>query len=166
MKICIATQKSVEGKRAVKVKEDRIIKAIRAIKKALGIAQMNELYVSEEHLEEHLKRRRSFEKSILFASVVAGLLVIAVLAALFLSGRFDLWAVVSALIVGTFVLALPLFKYAPAVESKVPKVIGAPPPAPEEEPPLPEKAAAKPAGKKAQAKKKKPARKKPKKKKR
>ena len=127
MKVCISCQENVAGKRAVPVKEDRVIRTIRAIKKKLKIAQMNELYVSEKCLPEHLKRRRSFEKSLLFASVIAGLILVVVIVALLLSGRFNLWAIVSAFIIGGFVLLLPLFKYTPAVESTVPRVIGGAP---------------------------------------
>jgi hypothetical protein len=124
MKVCIACQKDMEGKKAVPVKEDRIIKTIRAVKKAMGIAQMNELYVCEADIAEHLKRRRSFEKSLLFASVLAGLIIVVVIVALLLSGRFDLWAIISALIIGGFILVLPLFKYSPAVEEGAPMHIG------------------------------------------
>ncbi|MBU0532371.1 hypothetical protein KKB44_02655 [Candidatus Micrarchaeota archaeon] len=131
MKICIACQKNIEGMKAVRVKEDRIIKTIRSIKTLLRIAQMNELYVCESDLPEHKNRRRSFEKSILFASVLAGLLVVVVLVALILSGRFDVWAIISAFIIGTFVLALPLFKYTPSVEETLTRAapkIAVPPP--------------------------------------
>ncbi len=124
MKICIYTQESVEGKKAARVKEDRIIKTIRAIKQMFGIAQMNELYVSEEHLEEHMKRRKSFEKGILFASVLAGLIMVIVVVSLILRFRFDLWAIISAFIIGAFIMALPLFKYSPALESDKPAIVG------------------------------------------
>jgi hypothetical protein len=124
MKVCIACQKEMGGVKAVPVKEDRIIKTIRAVKRAMGIAQMNELYVCETDLAEHMKRRKSFEKSLLFASVLAGLIVVVVLVALLLSGRFDLWAIISSLIIGGFILVLPLFKYSPAVEAGTPAPIG------------------------------------------
>jgi cation transport ATPase len=123
MKICISCQTAVEGKKAIRIKEDRIIRVIRAVKKAFGIAQMNELYVCEDDLKEHKKRRNSFEKSMLFASVLAGIVVIMVLGALLLSGRLDPWPVFSAFVIGVFVLALPLFKYAPALESGTPKMV-------------------------------------------
>lgn len=151
MKVCISCQENVDGKRAVPVKEDRVIRTIRAIKKKLGIAQMNELYVSEKCLPEHVKRRRSFEKSLLFASVIAGLILVVVIVALLLSGRFNLWAIVSAFIIGGFVLLLPLFKYAPAVESTVPRIVGAP--APAVAPPLKKEAAKPPPAKKKPRKK-------------
>ena len=116
MKVCISCHSDVEGKKATRIREDRIIRVIRTIKRTFGIAQMNELYECEDDMQEHRKRRQSFEKSMLFASVLAGIVVVMVLAALLLSGRFDPWPIVSAFIIGTFVLVLPLFKYAPALE--------------------------------------------------
>ena len=156
MRICIYTQESVEGQKAIRVKEDRIIRTIRKIKQAFGIAQMNELYVSEEHLKEHKKRRGSFEKSMLFASVFAGFIIVIVLFSLIFSGRFDLWAVVSAFIIAGFILALPLFKYSPALEGDEPKIVGSAPsekkaPAPKKE--AKKKVAKKPTRKSARKKK-------------
>jgi hypothetical protein len=116
MKVCITCQQSVEGKRAVRVREDRVIRAIRAIKKALRIAQMNELYVCEADIRKHLEHRRAFEKMLLFASILAGLIVVLLIGLLLISGRFDLWAMFSSLIIAGFVLVLPLFRYAPALE--------------------------------------------------
>ncbi|MEW6036588.1 MAG: hypothetical protein AB1529_08310 [Candidatus Micrarchaeota archaeon] len=116
MKVCVSCQQDVSAKKAMPVKEDRIIKGIRAAKKLLGIAQMNELFVCEECMQKHLERRRSFEKTMLFASVFAGLLLVIIILVPLLSGRFDPWAVVSGVIVALFILTLPVFKYAPAVE--------------------------------------------------
>jgi hypothetical protein len=106
----------VEGKRAVPVREDRIIRTIRTLKRALNVAQNNELYVCESCMQTHLERRRSFEKTMLFASVFAGLIFLVILIVPLLSGRIDPWGVVSGFIVAGFVLLLPIFKYAPAVE--------------------------------------------------
>jgi hypothetical protein len=162
MRICIYTQKSVDGQLAVPVQDDRVIRTIRTVKKFFGIAQMNELYVSVPHLDEHKKRRRAFEKSLLFASVFSGLIIVVVIFSLVLSGRFDLWAIASAFIIAGFVLALPLFKYSPAIEARDPLVVGKSMPAPAAKPvqsavaPKKKKSAKKPA-KKA---KKKPAKKK------
>ncbi|MFZ5500640.1 MAG: hypothetical protein ACOY58_01830, partial [Candidatus Micrarchaeota archaeon] len=71
MKICVSCENDVAGKEAYPVKEDRIIRAIRSIKKALKIAQMNELYVCKDCLEAHGKKRKSFEKTMLFAAILA-----------------------------------------------------------------------------------------------
>lgn len=116
MKVCISCQQDVAGKRAVRVKEDRIISGIREIKKALKVAQMNELYVCEADLRQHLERRKGFEKGVLFASILAGGIFIILTGSLVLSGRFDLWAIVSSLLLAGFVMALSLFRYAPALE--------------------------------------------------
>lgn len=116
MKVCISCQQDVEGKKAVRVREDRIIRAIRAVKKALKIAQMNELYVCENDIKAHLERRRSFEKTLLLASILAGGIFILLIASMVLSGRFDAWALLSALVIAGFVLSLPIFRYAPALE--------------------------------------------------
>lgn len=120
MKVCVSCQSDVEGKKAVKVREDRIIRGIRRLKKALNIAQNNELYVCQDCLPKHMERRKSFERSMLFASVFSGLILVVLVAALLLSGRFDAWAFVSAIIVGGFILALPIFRYAPGVEGTLP----------------------------------------------
>ncbi|MEW6723055.1 MAG: hypothetical protein AB1324_07365 [Candidatus Micrarchaeota archaeon] len=116
MKVCVSCHADVEGKRAVPVRWDRLLKGILAIKRALRIAQNNELFVCEQCMQKHLERRRSFEKSMLFASVFAGLLLIVIIMAPLMSGTFEPFAVVSGFIVAGFILALPLFKYAPAVE--------------------------------------------------
>jgi hypothetical protein len=121
MKVCISCEADVSGRKAYPVKEDRIIRAVRTVKKALRIARMNELYVCDACLEKHRVRRQSFEKSMLFASVLGGLIIIVMLGVMLLSGKLDLWAVVSSLIIGGFVMLLPLFRYAPAVEAKGPR---------------------------------------------
>lgn len=154
MRICIYTQKSVDGQLAVPVRDDRIIKTIRAVKKFFGIAQMNELFVSVPHLEEHKKRRRQFEKSLLFASVFAGLIIVVVLFSLLFSGRFDIWAIASAFIIAGFVLALPLFKYSPAIVTTPPIVVGSHSPPPMQAPMPPQMALKAPVNKKKPAKKK------------
>ncbi len=124
MKVCIYTQKDVTGKKAIPVKEDRVIRSIRFVKRIFGVAQNNELYVSEEHLDEHRKRRKSFEQSMLFASVFAGIVVLLVLFSLVFNQNYDIWSILSAFIIGGFVLALPLFKYSPALDGNELKTIG------------------------------------------
>ncbi|MDD5171419.1 MAG: hypothetical protein PHF60_00080 [Candidatus ainarchaeum sp.] len=138
MKVCVACQANVENKAAVPIKEDRIIRTIRAIKKFFGVAQMNELYVCEADLPKHMERRRSFERTMLFASIFAGLVIILLLYSIISSGRFDAWAMVSAFVVALFVLALPLFRYTPAVELGMAQPPKPPPPVPMPEPEEPE----------------------------
>lgn len=121
MKICVSCEADVEGKRALKIKEDRVIKAVRALKKALNIAKNNELYVCEACLPKHKEKRQSFEKSVLFGTVIAVVLLVILLGMLLLSGRFDPWAIVSVFVICGFILALPFFRYAPGVEGDLPQ---------------------------------------------
>jgi hypothetical protein len=98
----------------------------------------------------------------LFASVFSGLMLVIIILAPLLSGRFDAWAIISGLVVAFFILALPLFKYTPAVEGisasgrpagtrKQPSGSVSVPPAPAPSPPSPLPVA--PAQKKTKAKK-------------
>lgn len=116
MKVCIACQKDVEGKKATPIKEDRIIRSIRAIKSFLHMAKNNELYVCEDDLNAQLERRRSFEGTMLLAAILAGIIILLLLFTFVFSGRFDFFAFFSGIVLSLFVLALPLFKYAPAIE--------------------------------------------------
>ena len=154
MKVCVSCQKNVEGMEAVAVQEDRVIRTIRAVKQKLNIAQMNELYVCKTDLEEHMKRRKSFEKSMLFASVLAGLLFIVIVVALLLSGRFEIFPIFSSIIIAAFVLVLPLFKYTPALDGTETKLIVAGGEAMDDAPEKPKEAKAKKTKKKSSSKKK------------
>ncbi len=134
-KLCISCQMDVEGRKAFPIQEDRIIRGIRAVKKALGVAQMNKLYVCEACMPKHMERRRSFEKTMLFASVLAGIMLLIMIIAPILNGRFEAWAFLSGFIVAGFIVLLPvMFKYVPAVEG-VSALAKAPPGGPA--PPVP-----------------------------
>jgi len=148
MRICIVCQEDVSGRRAVKVKEDRIIKAIRKIKQTFNIATNNELYVSEECIPKHKERRRAFERSMLSFGILAAIIVVLMLSSIVLSGKFDLGMIISAFLIGGFILLFALiFKYTPAVEGEVAAAVpGTPVPrkeekaqVPKEEKPQPEK---------------------------
>ena len=127
MKVCVSCEEDVSGKDAVAIKEDRVIRIIRKAKKALRIAQMNELYVCSDCMEEHKKKRKSFEKTMLFASLLSALLALLVIVSPLLSGRLDIWGLFSGLILAAFVLTLPIyFKYTPAVEVSAVATVPAP----------------------------------------
>jgi len=111
---CIVCEKDMSGKKSYKVKEDRIIDTIRGFKQFFGIAQNNELCVCEDDLDKHLEKRRSFEKSMIFIGVLSAAVVILLVGAIVLSGRIDIFAIVSAFLIGGFIiLFFLLFKYAP-----------------------------------------------------
>ncbi|MFH1785556.1 MAG: hypothetical protein ABH842_03940 [Candidatus Micrarchaeota archaeon] len=114
-KVCVICQTNVDGKEALPIKEDRIITTIRAVKRKFGVAQMNELYVCAKDLQNHSERRKSFEKSMMIATVLAGLILVVIILSIVLSGRLDLWPIISAFILAGAVIALPIFKYTPAV---------------------------------------------------
>jgi hypothetical protein len=126
MKVCISCEADVAGKKAFPVRDDRVIKVVREAKKLLRIAKMNELYVCESCLPKHRERRQKFERNMLFAIVLGALIIVVMLAMTVLSGTLNLWAVVTSIIMGAFVMLLPvLFSYAPAVE--LPPGTGQPP---------------------------------------
>jgi len=141
MKVCVTCQGDVEGKKAFPIQEDRIIGAIRAMKRILRVAQNNELYVCESCLPKHIERRRSFEKTLLFASVLAGLMLILVTISPLLSGRFEAMAIFSGIVVAGLIISMPiLFKYVPAVQgvsASARKAAPPPMPQPAPAPPLP-----------------------------
>jgi len=124
MKVCIECQQEVVGKRAVRVKEDRIIGVLRWLKRKLGIAKENELYVCEDHLKKHLEKRKDFEKSMVIFAILTSILLLILLVSIAISGRIELWAIVStiALIVLLVFFSL-VFRYVPNVESTEPKLI-------------------------------------------
>lgn len=116
-KVCVDCQKEVNGKRAVKVKEDRIILALRAAKRALKISRENELFICEDCFEKHEKRRKSFEKTMLIFAVVAALIIVLMVFTIILSGRLELWAILSGiLIIALLAVFSIIFKYVPATD--------------------------------------------------
>ncbi len=117
MKVCIVCSTNVEGKKASKVRDDRILKSIRSIKSLLKVAKMNELYVCENDLPKHAERRKKFERNLLIAMILSVLLFILFIYSAFAASRLDLWAAVSAVIISLFILAFPILTYAPAVET-------------------------------------------------
>ena len=124
MKICISCQKDVEGKKAYPVKWDRFLNLILAIKKTLHVAQMNELYVCEDCLQKHQERRSAFERSMMFAGVLSGIIVILILFTLVLGGKFDAFAFFAGILLALVILLFPLFRYAPAIEGMPAKPFG------------------------------------------
>jgi uncharacterized membrane protein len=120
MKVCIICQKDIAGKSAVPIKEDAIIKTIRSFKQFFHIAANNELYVCADDMIVHEERRKSFERSMIFFGVISSIVVILLIGTLLLSGRFDIFAFVSAILIGIFILLLSIvFKYSPAVEKDI-----------------------------------------------
>jgi hypothetical protein len=132
MKVCIVCEKDVEGKSAVPIKEDAIIRTIRGVKQFFRIAANNELYVCEDDIPKHMEKRRGFERSLIFFGVLAALVVILLAGSLVLSGHFDIVAFLFAIVLGLLILVFAVvFKYAPAIEQG-PAVVGGKPRLPDE----------------------------------
>ncbi|MEM2909084.1 MAG: hypothetical protein QW590_03520 [Candidatus Bilamarchaeaceae archaeon] len=124
MKMCIVCEKPVEGKMAVRVKEDNIIRAIRLVKRTFKVARENELYVCEDDLKKHLERRASFNKTLIFFGIVAVALVVLSFISMLLSENIKIEGLIFSIIVGAFlVLFALLFKYTPEVESAPPSLV-------------------------------------------
>jgi len=124
MKICISCQKDVAGKKAYPVKWDRFLNLILAIKKKLRVAQNNELYVCEDCLQKHQERRSAFERSMMFAAVLSGIIVLLILSTIVLGGKFDAFAFFAGILLALVILLFPLFRYAPALEGMPAKPFG------------------------------------------
>jgi len=124
MKLCIECEKNVEGMKAVKIREDNVISAIRKIKRALGASKENELYVCEEHLKKHIERRKSFQKSLILFGIAAVLVFVLGLISMILSGSFNIVGFIAAVIISIFLILFAIvFKYTPDVASTTPVFI-------------------------------------------
>jgi|GEM_PF-1001448 len=130
MKVCIVCEKDVEGKSAVPIKEDAIIRTIRGVKQFFKIAQGNELYVCEADIQKHMEKRRGFERSLIFFGVLAALVILLLVGSLLLSGHFDIIAFLFAIVLGLLILVFAVvFKYAPGLDQG-PAMVGRKPPLP------------------------------------
>lgn len=115
-KICMICGKELKEGKAAKVKDDAVIKTIRDLKRRLGIAQNNELYVCEKDLVTHEKKRKKFERDMVIVSTVALLIVLILIGLPLLMGRFDIGTTISAIFIGLIIVfILALFEYTPAV---------------------------------------------------
>jgi len=116
--ICIVCKKEVapSGK-ALKIKEDRLIRSIRAIKNALHIAQNNKLFVCKDDLAEHNGRRKKFEKDSVVFGVAAVAIILVMVGLPLLGGNFSINIFLISILMGIIVFIFgAMFKYVPAVE--------------------------------------------------
>jgi len=130
-KVCVDCQQEVAGKRAVKIREDRVIRLIRWGKRLLKISKENELYVCTDCMSKHEQRRKSFEKTMLVFAVIAALIIVLMVFTIILSGRLEMWAIASGvLIIVLLALFSIIFKYVPATETMEPVMVPAEKPEP------------------------------------
>ncbi|MBN2478219.1 hypothetical protein JXB01_02910 [Candidatus Micrarchaeota archaeon] len=121
MKVCIECKKELKKedlKKAVKVKDDRIIKTIRSIKKKLNIAANNELYICAECLQEHKRKRKDYEKNMVLIIALSVLIFLGLgFLPIIAAGQFRLSSFLAGLLVGAILIVLAgILKYTPAAE--------------------------------------------------
>ncbi|MEM4554775.1 MAG: hypothetical protein QXT25_02930 [Candidatus Anstonellaceae archaeon] len=114
-KVCIICEKETDG---FLVLDDYVIRFIRSVKNALGIAKNNTLVVCSNCLEEYKKKRAKYERDLAIHAVVGGLvLLIMVFLPLFTSG-FSITAVFFGLLLFGMIMALSVFSHCPKIEEK------------------------------------------------
>lgn len=119
--VCIVCKKELDKKNlkdAKAVKEDKVIKTIRALKKALKIATNAQLYVCKEHVAEQQKRRKEFEKSIVITGLLAALVFIGLAAVPILAkGQLNIGSIFAGLLIAVLLVLLGGFlKYTPQIK--------------------------------------------------
>ncbi len=117
VKICIICEKEPTGN-ACKVRDDAIIKTIRAVKQKLKIAKNNELYVCEDCLPSYKEKRKKFEKNLVFYVAIAAVIFIIINGFQLINGKFSIVLFFISLFLGLMISALAILNYAtPPIES-------------------------------------------------
>ncbi len=120
MKVDIITGKEIKGGKAYRVKEDKIIEVLRAIKKRLGQLKGNELFVSEENLEAYKKKRKKFETNLMIVGGISVIILLLTFALPLLS--LDIGKALSGLLLSIIISALlfilAITQYVPAIEEE------------------------------------------------
>lgn len=113
-KVCIVCAKEVDGN-AYRVKDDRVIKMIRAIKQKLNLARNNELYVCEPCFPVYQPKRKNFEKNMVYAAALAVIMIVVLVAMQFITG-FNLMMILLSIVVaaGIIVMATLIYFVPPA----------------------------------------------------
>ncbi|MEM4348626.1 MAG: hypothetical protein QXN37_03595 [Candidatus Anstonellaceae archaeon] len=121
-KVCIMCEKETDG---FLVLDDYVIRFIRAVKNAFGIAKNNTLVVCSSCLEEYKKKRARYEKDLAIHAVIGGfVLLVMTFLPIFTSG-FSITAVFFGLLLFGMIMALSVFSHCPKIdENSLPKKKG------------------------------------------
>lgn len=99
------------------VREDAVIKAIRAVKQKLNMAKGNTLIVCHSCVEPYKKKRSEFERALVqYGLLGAFLLLLLVVVPLLIGGGFNLGTVATALLLALLIFAFSIFRYYPAAD--------------------------------------------------
>ena len=117
IKVCIiCANETFDGEL---IQDTQIIKAIRTLKQKLKMASNNQLAVCPAHFEDFVKRRKSFERKVLFHVGLSVLIVfISVLLPLMTSRPVEPMSVFLVLILALFLSALSLLSYVPPLQNQ------------------------------------------------
>lgn len=117
-KVCIICEKEPQGS-AARVRDDFIIKTIRAVKQRLGVAKNNELYVCEGCLPPYREKRKKFEHNTIFYIAIGVIIFVLVNALQVMYGKFSIATFFASLFLGAIVAVLPILNYAtPPIEER------------------------------------------------
>ena len=109
-KYCVVCFKEKDG---YKIYDDAVIRTIRGIKQRLGIAKNNTLVVCRGCLEEHRKKRKSYEKTLIIHIVLAGVVLVAFVLLPLLTTGFSLAAVGLGIILAALIAGMAVFSHHP-----------------------------------------------------
>ncbi len=117
-KVCIICEKEPMGK-AYQVRDDAIIKAIRAVKQRFGIAKNNELCVDEGCFQTYLEKRKKFERNFVFYVAVGVIIFVLINGLQLLYGKFSIVTFLASVLLAVVVAALAVLNYAtPPIEDR------------------------------------------------
>jgi hypothetical protein len=117
--VCIVGHERVSG--GYKVKEDRVLGFLRALKSRLGMkVRNNRLFVCEAHKEEYMKKRKGFERNLTLLAALSAIFLVIMFAVGVMHG--DIMDIARTIFLSILLLILvPLvlvFLYVPAIEDK------------------------------------------------
>lgn len=118
-RICIICEKEPQRK-AYAVKDDAIISTIRKVKKALGVARNNELFVDEDCLPVYKEKRKKFERNFVFYAAGAVIVFALINGLQLFYGHFSILTFISSLVLALLIVLLSMLNYAtpPLAEPK------------------------------------------------
>ncbi|MCX6772375.1 MAG: hypothetical protein NTV88_01230 [Candidatus Micrarchaeota archaeon] len=114
-KYCVVCFKEKDG---YKVYDDFVIRTIRGIKKRLGIAKNNSLVVCKDCLEEHRKKRKAYEKTLIIHIVLAGVVLVAFVLLPILTSGFSITAIALGIFLAALIVGMAVFSHHPKLSDE------------------------------------------------
>jgi len=119
-KVCIICGNEIKKDAAYRVKEDVVIAWLRRIKRRLGVAKNNELFVCKSDYEKYKEKRQQFERNFTFASALSAVIILLIIIVPILFGSLpSISGIFFGIVVGMFLLLMSLISYLPAVEEEI-----------------------------------------------